>query len=221
MPFDGIYRMSISTSPRREMTETRQELHDRLRDGGGADEAAAYRRELTETRDALYYDAEQGALERPNATSLTAHVSLSEQGVQILGDIDITEYVEAVSNITKLTNACSFALGDLIAYGEDHPDWGEMYTQALDETDLSYSTLAHSACVSPVPTSPADRVEGLSWSHHREALAIKDPTERLDALASAKLTGISALGLREEIVSARDPRSRSATHVCPKCQHEF
>ena len=201
------------------MTDTRQELHDRLRDGGGADEAAAYRRELTETRDALYYDAEQGALERPNATSLTAHVSLSEQGVQILGDIDITEYVEAVSNITKLTNACSFALGDLIAYGEDHPDWGEMYTQALDETDLSYSTLAHRVRVSRA-YPPEDRVEGLSWSHHREALAIKDPTERLEALASAKLTGISALGLREEIVSARDPKPKR-THVCPKCQHEF
>ena len=194
------------------MTDTRQELHDRLRDGGGADEAAAYRRELT-------HHVEPEALERPNATSLTAHVSLSEQGVQILGDIDITEYVEAVSNITKLTNACSFALGDLIAYGEDHPDWGEMYTQALDETDLSYSTLAHRVRVSRA-YPPEDRVEGLSWSHHREALAIKDQTERLDALASAKLTGISALGLREEIVSARDPKPKR-THVCPKCQHEF
>ena len=194
------------------MTDTRQELHDRLRDGGGADEAAAYRRELT-------HHVEPEALARPNATSLPAHVSLSEQGVQILGDIDITEYVEAVSNITKLTNACSFALGDLIAYGEDHPDWGEMYTQALDETDLSYSTLAHRVRVSRA-YPPEDRVEGLSWSHHREALAIKDPTERLEALASAKLTGISALGLREEIVSARDPKPKR-THVCPKCQHEF
>ena len=174
---------------------------------------------MNETREALYYDAEQGALERPNATSLTAHVSLSEQGVQILGDIDITEYVEAVSNITKLTNACSFALGDLIAYGEDHPDWGEMYTQALDETDLSYSTLAHRVRVSRA-YPPEDRVEGLSWSHHREALAIKEPTERLEAHASAKLTGISALGLREEIVSARGPKEKKAT-ICPKCQHEF
>ena len=174
---------------------------------------------MTETREALYYDAEQRALERPTATSLTEHVSLSEQGVQILGDIDITEYVEAVSNITKLTNACSFALGDLIAYGEDHPDWGEMYTQALDETDLSYSTLAHRVRVSRA-YPPEDRVEGLSWSHHREALAIKDPTERLEALASAKLTGISALGLREEIVSARGPKEKKAT-ICPKCQHEF
>ena len=194
------------------MTDTRQELHDRLRDGGGADEAAAYRRELP-------HHVEPEALERPNATSLTAHVSLSEQGVQILGDIDITEYVEAVSNITKLTNACSFALGDLIAYGEDHPDWGEMYTQALDETDLSYSTLAHRVRVSRA-YPPEDRVEGLSWSHHREALAIKDPTERLEALASAKLTGISDLGLREEIVSARGPKEKKAT-ICPKCQHEF
>lgn len=201
------------------MTDTRQELHDRLRDGGGADEAAAYRRELTETRDALYYDAEQGALERPNATSLTAHVSLSEQGVQIIGDIDIGEYCEAVGNVTKLSNACSWALGDLIAYGESRAGWNEMYAQAMDETHLSFSTLQQRVRVSRAYV-PEDRVEGLSWSHHREALAIKEPTERLDALASAKLTGISALGLREEIVSARGPKEKKAT-ICPKCQHEF
>ena len=94
-----------------------------------------------------------------------------------------------------------------------------MYTQALDETDLSYSTLAHRVRVSRA-YPPEDRVEGLSWSHHREALAIKEPTERLEALASAKLTGISALGLREEIVSARGPKEKKAT-ICPKCQHEF
>ncbi len=38
--------------------------------------------------------------------------------------------------------------GDWINYGEDRADWGEMYTQALDESDLAYNSLRKEAWVS-------------------------------------------------------------------------
>jgi len=148
--------------------------------------------------------------------ALASGVYLTTMGARIEGEISLTEYVAAVERCQALGNACAWALGDLLYYGSHRGDWGETYTQALALTQKSYWSLTQ--CLRVAKAYPqTDRVEGISWSHHREALALPDPEQRQQVLASAVTSGQSASDLRQQLSSGRAPR----TTVCPKCQHEW
>ena len=111
-----------------------------------------------------------------------------------------------------------WALGDLLHYGDQRGDWGEMYTQALEVTQKSYSTLTKAAWVSR--TYPPDqRVHSVSWSHHREAISEKDPVARHALLLRASVEGLSREAVRELAIGERPPTPPS--HTCPQCGHQW
>ena len=90
-----------------------------------------------------------------------------------------------------------------------------MYSQALDVTHKSVSTLQAAARASrEYPME--DRVSGVSWSHHREALVLPRG-ERRAVLEEAAKMGVSAMALREQLgpVKVKKPT------VCPQCVHEW
>lgn len=86
-------------------------------------------------------------------------------------------------------------IGDWLNYGEKR--YGETYAQALDATDYSYTTLTHAKRVSAAYES-CNRLQNLSWLHHREALSADD---REEALSWAATNGASAAELKRHIRS--------------------
>lgn len=86
-------------------------------------------------------------------------------------------------------------IGDWLNYGERN--YGEMYSQALDETDYDYSTLRIAKHVSN-NVKLLRRRNNLSWSHHREVAQL-DPKDQDRLLKKAEDGGWTRQELRTEI----------------------
>ena len=110
-----------------------------------------------------------------HSITLSRGISLTETGAVIDDGVSLDAWGEALQQCQSLANASIWALGDLLVYAQNHAEWGETYTQFLELTGKSYSTLTKASYLSRQYAS-TDRVEGLSWSHHMEAAAIKIPT---------------------------------------------
>ena len=83
-------------------------------------------------------------------------------------------------------------IGDWLNYGERK--YGEKYSQALNATDYEYQTLADAKYVAS-RFELSRRRENLSWSHHREVVAL--PADRADAaLDQAEAENLSRNELR-------------------------
>ena len=149
---------------------------------------------------------------------LAPGIYATRTGAMINENITLEDFCTGLSNCQALSNAATWALGDLIAYGERRNEWGEMYTQALDLTQKSYSTLTNAVYVSNA-YPPEERVDGLSWSHHREIASVKNPDERRALLTQAANEGWSREQLRDAAKGARAPAKKVTT--CPKCGHEW
>ena len=106
-----------------------------------------------------------------HSITLSRGISLTETGAVIDEGVSLDAWGEALQQCQSLANASIWALGDLLVYAQNHAEWGETYTQFLELTGKSYSTLTKASYLSRQYAS-TDRVEGLSWSHHMEAAAI-------------------------------------------------
>ena len=147
---------------------------------------------------------------------LAEGVHLTTAGARIDGELTLESYLAAVERCTLLGNACSWALGDLLYYGEQ-AHWGEQYTQAQELTGRSYWSLTQ--CMRVSKAYPLEeRVEGASWSHHRVALSMPDHEQRTALLEDAVTNNASAEDLRQQLATSI-PTPRTLT--CPNCQHEW
>lgn len=73
------------------------------------------------------------------------------------------DWLEAGQQLCKVAGATLWWIGDWINYGEKA--YGEKYAQALGLLDYDAQTLRNAAYVSSNVTL---RLQGLTWSHHRE-----------------------------------------------------
>jgi len=98
--------------------------------------------------------------------------TLTPTGINVSGEPTLEQYGLALERCGRLANAANWALGDLIIYGEGRGDWGEMYSQYVDLTARSYTTIVQAARVSKEfpPGEMREMADRASWSHHREAL---------------------------------------------------
>jgi hypothetical protein len=101
--------------------------------------------------------------------------------------------------------------GDALAYGERR--YGEMYSQALEQSDYNYGTLRNAKFVSE-RIELSCRRDNLSWSHHAEVAAIEDKADRAKWLKAAEEDGMSKSDLRKAIrmskVEYNDPANENA-----------
>ena len=146
---------------------------------------------------------------------LATGIFLTPSGVRIVGDPSLEAFIESVQRCQRLANASLWCLGDLLYYGEQRHDWGETYTQAIDVTGKSVDTLMQAVRLSKA-YPPEMRVPDVSWSHHRVALAVKDPVTRKETLETAAREGHSVADLRQQLAPATQ-----RTTTCPKCQYEW
>jgi hypothetical protein len=145
-------------------------------------------------------------------------VQMTHVGAVINPTLDFENFCHALQNCQQIANGALWTLGDLLLYGESRGDWGEMYTQAVDVTKKSYATLSQAVRLSKAyPTD--QRVPSVSWSHHREALAVKDPAERHALLLRASSEGFSRETVRA--IAVGDSPTPPPAHTCPQCGHQW
>lgn len=129
--------------------------------------------------------------------------------------MDYPAWAEVLRKVVQIRDASNWWTGAMLNHGGDA--FGEQYAQAASETGLSEDTLSILQYVeSRVP--PANRVQGLSWSHHREVAKLP-PEEQLTWLTRARDGDWSVRELVEALRSEgkRKPRKEAAEAVKPVC----
>ena len=105
--------------------------------------------------------------------------------------------VERMLRGMKIVSDCvRFWMGDLLLYAERN--FGEMYSQLLDETDYAYQSLKDMAWVANA-IAPQTRRSELTWSHHREVAKLDQAKQEL-YLDQAVLNSMSVKVLRDTIL---------------------
>lgn len=102
------------------------------------------------------------------------------------------EWAEKWATVDQTNRAIKWWCADALIYGENN--FPDQWTQMLD---AEYAEQHREAMRVARRIPPADRVEGLSWSVHREVAAC-DPEERNELLALAKAQGWGTRQLVEE-----------------------
>jgi DNA modification methylase len=88
---------------------------------------------------------------------------LMSHGLVVNGSPSITEWLQAGKALKKAQGAVQWWIGDWLNYGERA--YGEKYTQALEEMDYVYGSLANLKYVAN-RIEISSRDENLSWKHH-------------------------------------------------------
>jgi hypothetical protein len=130
-------------------------------------------------------------------------VRFEKSGLVIEGGTTFDEWEKIGSFLKDTSQAIQWWIGDWILYGEYN--YGEMYSQALEETGYDYNYLKHIKSVSE-KFELCRRRHQLSWSHHQEVeyLSPEKQDYWLDYAESNKLSkwnlraAIRAAAIKEE-----------------------
>ena len=158
-------------------------------------------------------------LNQSHSIALSPGIKLTDTGALIDSDVSLDAWSDALRQVQSLANASVWALGDLLVYAHAHADWGETYTQYLELTGKSYSTLTKATYLSK-QYLPEERVVGVSWSHHAEVAAVKAPAERRALLHRARDEGWTREQIRDYRTDAGTPLAQT-NHQCPECGHQW
>lgn len=110
-------------------------------------------------------------------------------------DLSFEEWEKIGSAIMRVSGSAKWWLGDWLCFGERR--YGEMYAQALSETEFKYQTLVNAASVSR-RVAPERRLATLSWSHH-DAVAKLPPDEQSEWLEKADAKRWNTTELRDAL----------------------
>lgn len=160
-----------------------------------------------------------------NVIHIGDNFALTPTGAVITGEPSFEDYNTALYNCQTVANGCMWTLGDLLNYGENRGEWGDMYSQALELTQKSYDSLSRASRMSRLYPK-AQRVPEVSWSHHLEAASLRDETARTTILHKAAEYGWSRDDLRQHVttgLTSKTPArpSEPSLATCPECGHEF
>jgi N6-adenosine-specific RNA methylase IME4 len=129
---------------------------------------------------------------KPPASNTTV---LSETGLSIADTVAFEEWQSIGQQLQRMERSVMWWIGDWLRHGERQ--WGEMYAQALDATDYSYSHLSKAKWVAE-QFDFCDRSQNLSWTHHSFAASLP-PADRSAVLAEAEREGWSVRELKAAI----------------------
>lgn len=120
---------------------------------------------------------------------------LLKNGIEAIGRPTFEQWQECWGFVGKADGAVRFWRGDLIRYAEH--EYGEMYTQFINDHKKNYFTLAHDKSV-------ADRVDicrrrqNLTFDHHQE-IAYLEPDEQDKLLDLAEKNNIKSKDFRQVV----------------------
>jgi hypothetical protein len=115
------------------------------------------------------------------AMTLPRQFELTPTGLRVSGRPTFQQWEEAGRFLKQAGTSVGFWLGDWLNWGEGA--FGEMASQAMDERELTYQTLANYKWVAgKVP--PERRRQGLTFEHHRQVARL-EPADQERWLAKA------------------------------------
>lgn len=138
------------------------------------------------------HDPEDGVLSLPGV--------VSETGLELPPGLEFSKWQQVGFTLRRIRGAWEWWVGDWLNYGERV--YGEMYSQAIEDTGLDYNRLSQVAYVARRIT-PEMRHKDLAWSSH-EAVA---PLEH--GIAVSLLNTAEAEGWKRERVRAEAKALRS------------
>jgi hypothetical protein len=130
-------------------------------------------------------------------------------GLKIAEDTPIEEVLRISDWTRSMSDHVGFMIGDVLCFGD--AKWGKKYAQAMEQTGRAYFTLAHYKMTAQrIP--PEKRVAALSFTHHREILAVRDDEKIAKMLTDVssdlkKGKTISTMALREKIVNLKPKKA--------------
>lgn len=136
-----------------------------------------------------------------NKDVIYASFILCRNGLSAIGEPTFKQWEEVGEFIRKAEGAVHFWIGDWLNYGEKK--YGEMYTQALDETKYKYQTLVNDVWVAS-KVEFSRRRENLSYKHHQEVASL-EPDEQVKLLDIAEKNDIKSKEFRKVV---RDFKSK-------------
>lgn len=124
-------------------------------------------------------------------------------------DLTYEQWFGIGSALQGVNRALMWWIGDWLNYGERR--YGETYTQAIEQTGKSENVLQNAKWVAEKYQS-STRVEGLSWSHHREAAGLPEK-ERADVLKRARAEGWTSRDVKTEVNRRKAAVAIGAPHA--------
>jgi hypothetical protein len=155
--------------------------------------------------------------------------AITESGLRVFRDLKEPEWEQIGHLLRRRMDGNAWALGDWLVYGGGRHGsggrWiGSSYERACAITGYSSSHMSN--CYRVASTfPPGRRLYGLSFDHHRSALALVDEI-RIVTLQSALEQGLSSQDFGAQCGAAvqRPPRAKGYKPVeveCPSCHHRF
>jgi hypothetical protein len=117
---------------------------------------------------------------------------------------DFTTVEKMLNGFKTIGSASKFWRGDLLVYAQRN--FGEMYSQLLDESDYAYQSLQDEQWVS-TSVSPTVRRPELSWSHHREVAALPK-ADQIKFLTLAIDDRLTVLALRKAVRGTKEKETK-------------
>lgn len=96
---------------------------------------------------------------------------LKSNGLVLPEDLPFETWLSYAPLLRKITNASLWWWGDYIRFGERK--YGEMYSQALEESDYSYGTLKNAVWICD-KFELSRRHDNLTMSHHAEVAGVEE-----------------------------------------------
>lgn len=143
---------------------------------------------------------------------------LSPTGWEPPESLSFDEWQQVGQTLRLMEGAIQFWIGDWIRYGQ--AQYGEMYSQALEDTDYEIGSLRNMVYVA---SNVSSRNDNLSFKHHA-AVAPLPPEEQKEMLDRAESEGLSVTELRAIINPKQDdpPKPLEPGQAqCPKCQFKY
>lgn len=160
------------------------------------------------------------------AVDTSPYVEFGDRYLTFKEETPFEVWSEVVGRLKSAEKSIQWWLGDALLFGERK--YGEMYSQALEETDYAYGTLRNAAWVAG-KIELSRRHDNLPYAHH-VAVAPLPPEEQERLLAEAapepgeRRPRLSASELRERGKSENGHSEASVVVIeakqCPSCGAE-
>lgn len=130
---------------------------------------------------------------------------LTKQGLIPVGNPTFDEWVNVGKFLKDINQSIHWIIGDWLNYGEAH--WGEMYTQAIEDTGFDYKTLSNDKYTASRIDLSRRRENVPHSTHHAVASLNTDKQDEiLDKAESEKLT-------RREVRELIAPKIEESNHL--------
>jgi len=122
-----------------------------------------------------------------NLPALRSGVEFTKVGLVYHGDVTFKQWERDGQLLRYFHKTLAFCWGDWLAYGETR--WGEMYSQALEESDYELGTLRNAKWVCGRIETERRR-QTLSFGHHQVVapMEVKDQEKWMDEAEKRKWT---------------------------------